>query len=568
MAKRSYSHGTPEQMLAAFESKLQELGGDVSACSTVSAASFVDTDGHFGEPGATITEQEIREYWDNEHLNDPSLSYYGEDGFDEWYRDTKQWLTPVKGAGGSLQTQEMYGVFRTGGSIGDNQGQSLIYDFSGFAGKLVSVFYTRDEAQSYAQFSNSRLSPGEKKHYNIKYRIKRIAKGDLNHPDVLDKLPTSDSICSSRADTDIYVETETDAESTSRFIHTLVGDVNAALEANSELDSWTWEEQEKDLVLTTIAGDSINEYAIPKADLTMDWDRISEDVDYIMSEVHSFEDDEVFDDARHSDDIECSQLIEGSKYKYWDEIAEQYLHEMQAVNIDISDKPAVLNELMNNFGFTQEEAEGLFIRINECASDLSQQDVTSSEGTLEGSQYELIRSKQVEDADGFMTDYTMYYDTENEQYVFVFGDNDRYRPEDGDFDYECESEDEAYEWFDSYNGFAEEDDDIYSAQSVTASEENIESWFNDASFDVISAGWTTGGEAIVILNNNAPDIEEAASDLTRCIQNNNYHVVDWNVNGSNVFIFEVIHNDEYAALSESDEYFTPGGDPEDEFGHY
>lgn len=367
MAKRSYAHGTPEQMLAAFQSKVAELGGNVSACRTVSAASFVDTDGQFGEPGATISEQEIRDYWDREHMNDPSLSQYGEDGFDEWYRDTKQWLSPVKA--------------------------------------------------------------------------------------------------------DSYKSVETNPEATSRFIHTLVGDVNAALEANSELDSWTWEEKENDLVLTTIAGDSINEYSIPKADLTLDWDRISEDVDYILNEVQSIEDDEVFDRARQSDVVESSQTIEGVEYKHWDEIAEQYLHEMQAVNIDISDKPAVLNELMNNFGFTQEDAEGLFVRINECASDLSQPD---AEDLLEAG------------------------------------------------------------------------------------------WFDNASRDVISAGWTEEGEIIVSLNHGVDNIEDMAAELTSYIEDNNYHVIDWNVNGSNVFTFEVIHNDEYAALSESDEYFTPEEDPEDE----
>ena len=93
-------------------------------------------------------------------------------------------------------------------------------------------------------------------------------------------------------------------------------------------------------------------------------------------------------------------------------------------------------------------------------------------------------------------------------------------------------------------------------ESVTE-EEDLMSWFNDANNDVIDAGWTTSGEVVVILNNNAPDIEEAASDLTRCIQNNNYHVIDWNVNGNNVFVFEVIHNDDYNNLTNDTDYFRP-----------
>lgn len=72
--------------------------------------------------------------------------------------------------------------------------------------------------------------------------------------------------------------------------------------------------------------------------------------------------------------------------------------------------------------------------------------------------YEKLRSKQVPDSDGFLTDYTMYYDHEMEQYVFVFGDNDMYDPETADHDYECEDKDEAYEWFENYSGIDEDAD--------------------------------------------------------------------------------------------------------------
>ena len=95
-----------------------------------------------------------------------------------------------------------------------------------------------------------------------------------------------------------------------------------------------------------------------------------------------------------------------------------------------------------------------------------------------------IGQKQVKDSDGFLTDYTMYMrivcntadwfdflksdraqkgDIPEEfidGYVFVFGDSDIYDPEDGYFDYECDSEEEAYEWFDSYNGFDDDDEDF------------------------------------------------------------------------------------------------------------
>lgn len=99
-------------------------------------------------------------------------------------------------------------------------------------------------------------------------------------------------------------------------------------------------------------------------------------------------------------------------------------------------------------------------------------------------EYLFVTSKQVQDSDGFWTDYTMYahiqaptdvwYDLLRNgitgvedipdeyitEYVFVFGDNDMYDPNDGmtSFDWECDSEKEAWDWFQDYTGFGDEDD--------------------------------------------------------------------------------------------------------------
>ena len=80
---------------------------------------------------------------------------------------------------------------------------------------------------------------------------------------------------------------------------------------------------------------------------------------------------------------------------------------------------------------------------------------------LENSPYTEIDSKQVPDSDGFMTDYTMYMNINTGEYVFVFGDKDIYRPEDGYFDWECETKEEAEEWFDNYHGFEESEFDDF-----------------------------------------------------------------------------------------------------------
>lgn len=60
-------------------------------------------------------------------------------------------------------------------------------------------------------------------------------------------------------------------------------------------------------------------------------------------------------------------------------------------------------------------------------------------------------------------------------------------------------------------------------------------------YDVISADYNdTGDEFIVSLNHNANDIEKAAEELAAWIEETyKVSVLDWNTNGSNVFIFEL-----------------------------
>ena len=78
----------------------------------------------------------------------------------------------------------------------------------------------------------------------------------------------------------------------------------------------------------------------------------------------------------------------------------------------------------------------------------------------ESSNWLKVISKPVPDADGFLTDYTMYRDLNDpEHYVFVFGDNELYSPDDGDWDWEAFSNEEATEWYNNYEGFTDEEDD-------------------------------------------------------------------------------------------------------------
>ena len=120
----------------------------------------------------------------------------------------------------------------------------------------------------------------------------------------------------------------------------------------------------------------------------------------------------------------------------------------------------------NDFVWFTKSGEDYWITINKrlgiAFKQISEDDDEDSE-----ERFELLKRKSVIDSDGFYTDYSMYYNKEDNTYVFVFGDSDLYRPEDGYFDYECESEEEANEWFDGYNGFEDDDDEFVEDDMMT-----------------------------------------------------------------------------------------------------
>ena len=69
-------------MIDVFEDKINELGGYQS----IGTATYLDTNGLFGEPGAQYTEKDFKEYWDEAHDSDPVLMEY--DNYEDWYEDT------------------------------------------------------------------------------------------------------------------------------------------------------------------------------------------------------------------------------------------------------------------------------------------------------------------------------------------------------------------------------------------------------------------------------------------------------------------------------------------------
>lgn len=84
--------------------------------------------------------------------------------------------------------------------------------------------------------------------------------------------------------------------------------------------------------------------------------------------------------------------------------------------------------------------------------------------------WELLSRKSVPDSDGFLTEYSLYRSSDGSTFICMFGDSDIYEPDLNYADYETDDEDVAWEWFNNYEGFTEDDivdeDEIYSASDT------------------------------------------------------------------------------------------------------
>lgn len=71
--------------------------------------------------------------------------------------------------------------------------------------------------------------------------------------------------------------------------------------------------------------------------------------------------------------------------------------------------------------------------------------------------YKLIATKAVVDSDGFTTDYSWYKDLDTGDNFFIMGDADFYEADPMYADYETSDDAVAREWFDTYEGFVDEE---------------------------------------------------------------------------------------------------------------
>lgn len=248
----------------------------------------------------------------------------------------------------------------------------------------------------------------------------------------------------------------------------------------SDDEFWNYVEQHYDELFEkyeTRLKDKFYEDAIEDAVEKIDWDSYGEpDYDDIDESLRTHYDDEghyVFKDFRDAADVELKE--------FWDEPKDQYEEEFEPIN-------------------TQLEMEGL--DADDPTLKFTDYEWTEQDPESTKSDWKEVASKNVFDSDGFLTDYVWY--TDGNKHIFVFGDSDRYRPEDGDFDWEIdiiegkevEAYKEAQDWFNSYRGFEEEDLDFDEAvledepvlEDFKAQDCLTESYMSDLSVDVQEAG--------------------------------------------------------------------------------
>lgn len=283
-----------------------------------------------------------------------------------------------------------------------------------------------------------------------------------------------------------------------RYLHSLIGDLTGILNDNGVFGT-LFDYDDTNLYMTVSTEDNpATQYTIPLEDLTQDFNQIDKDLDYIIdgtvgqsSEHHV----EASVDVNHEGDAdylgeleqidqEAGELVQ--RYMKGDESPYDILTELGYEETESDFYTKAVDKYTRVFDFRY-NGNDMMQDDYYCRYYVLQDDIIPAgfnqtklnlydesldphhlvdevvDETIEGytdisTEYTKIRSKQVLDSDGFLTDYTWYRDSDGLN-VFVFGDNEVYGPEDGYFDHEEEDDAAAEEWFNSYNGFEDDEDD-------------------------------------------------------------------------------------------------------------
>lgn len=299
-----------------------------------------------------------------------------------------------------------------------------------------------------------KFTKGTPEHFEaaLKNKIKALG-GDV---EACDKI-------NSAAEMDIYAK--------ERYIHNLIGDVESDL--IGLVKGIDWESDDKELRATVQKGNSVFELACPLSDLT--FKDIDKDCHYIVEAIKNAGNVEESEAINASEDSEfentdfqkyVSDVLKKLKgYGLNTEDPEVYDYAEGAAELiaqdDDHDVEYWWRETLANYRDELDEMMPKEINSATNTSGIAAKpdfETVTSSNYYSDVTYDLVDRKNVEDSDGFLTQYS-WYKTSDGNNVFVFGDPDIYLPEDEDFDWETEDDDAAREWFDNYEGFADDDDE-------------------------------------------------------------------------------------------------------------
>lgn len=92
------------------------------------------------------------------------------------------------------------------------------------------------------------------------------------------------------------------------------------------------------------------------------------------------------------------------------------------------------------------------------------------------SDWEFVRGKMIKDSDGFLTSYDWYRNTDSGVNIFMLG----YDEADPDYaDWETESDTEAEDWFNSYTGFEDDEDEIDESLDESYSVKDVKEFLDE-----------------------------------------------------------------------------------------
>lgn len=405
--KTNFSRGSADQMLEAFESKIMELeGSDVESSTAVEGAIGYETPYGFAD---------VKKYLDGR------LEFYGDE---------------------------------------------IEMDF-GDGLKLANYLKKKGEQVNYCPSQETWSIPGEC-HWGDCYFYPYEANLDRCEDNMLwdgksSPIDSATDITAGVVRKNNYVEVESNRDNADSFVPVLVDAVNEELEELDVFDSWTWEQQDSELILTTVTDSDVQEYSIPYADLQMNESDPEEDVQYIMKAITGEGSEQVTSATEVEASVKPVVIPNSAKNEYYQDIGGVFgeadeiysLEDIMIIwNSECNSDPTMMQ--YESFNDWWRDTRQWVTRVSEkdLTSVENSTDVEASTFDDDNSEWIYLEGKQVPDADGFLTDYTLYLrkGSESPQYVCVFGDRDLYSPDDEEFDYECDDEAEAYEWFEAYEG--------------------------------------------------------------------------------------------------------------------